>query len=105
MKCLKVFMIKLLSKKGGILFHVWLYHLDLDRIYFGKKVSIEKKIKNLSQINASLSNIITYTDRLRFYLIYANIKALDIENKLVLRTIIRASIRRKHVWNPGVLGR
>ncbi len=81
------------------------YYLDLDRIYFGKKVSIEKKIKNLSQINASLSNIITYTDRLRFYLIYANIKALDIENKLVLRTIIRASIRRKHVWNPGVLGR
>jgi tRNA A-37 threonylcarbamoyl transferase component Bud32 len=80
------------------------YYLDLDRIYFSKKVSIEKKIKNLSQINASLSNIITYTDRLRFYLIYANIKALDIENKLVLRTIIRASIRRKHVWNPGVLG-
>jgi tRNA A-37 threonylcarbamoyl transferase component Bud32 len=81
------------------------YYLDLDQIYFGKKVSIEKKIKNLSQINASLSNIITYTDRLRFYLIYANIKALDIENKLVLRTIIKASIRRKHVWNPGVLGR
>ena len=81
------------------------YYLDLDRIYFSKKVSIEKKIKNLSQINASLSNIITYTDRLRFYLIYANIKALDIGNKLVLRTIVRASIKRKHVWNPGVLGR
>lgn len=88
------------------LYNKWnFYYLDLDRIYFGKKVSIEKKIKNLSQINASLSNIITYTDRLRFYLIYANIKALDIENKLVLRTIVRASIKRKHVWNPGVLGR
>ena len=76
------------------------FYLDLDRVSFHKKITIKKKIKNLSQLNASIPNCITYADRLRFYRVYAGVKNLTKEDKKILRAIVRLSIQRKHVWNP-----
>lgn len=77
------------------------FYLDLDRVCFNKRITLRKKIKNLSQLNASLPNSITFTDRLRFYKAYTSKKRLDDENKRIVRAIIQLSILRKHVWNPG----
>ncbi|MEP9411071.1 MAG: hypothetical protein HRF42_06645 [Candidatus Brocadia sp.] len=76
------------------------FYLDLDRVSFYKKITIKKRVKNLSQLNASIPHCITYTDRLRFYRTYAGVKNLTKEDKEILRAIIRLSIQRKHVWNP-----
>lgn len=76
------------------------FYLDLDRVAFNKEITHKKKIKNLSQLNASISNCITYTDRLRFYRVYADVKNLTKENKQIVREIVQFSIERKHVWNP-----
>lgn len=76
------------------------FYLDLDRVCFNKKITHKKKIKNLSQLNASLPNCITFTDRLRFYRAYSGMERLDSESKQSLQAIIQLSIRRKHVWNP-----
>lgn len=76
------------------------FYLDLDRVSFHKKITVKKKVKNLSQLNASIPHCITYTDRLRFYRVYAGIKNLTKEDKKILRAIVRLSIQRKHVWNP-----
>ena len=43
------------------------FYLDLDRVCFDKIITHKKRIKNLSQLNASLPYYITYTDRLGFY--------------------------------------
>lgn len=75
------------------------FYLDLDRVSFYKKITIKKRVKNLSQLNASIPHCITYTDRLRFYRTYAGIKNLTKEDKEVLRAIVQLSIQRKHVWN------
>ncbi|MFN3531874.1 MAG: lipopolysaccharide kinase InaA family protein [Candidatus Brocadia sp.] len=78
------------------------FYLDLDRVSFHKKITIRKKVKNLSQLNASIPHCITYTDRLRFYRAYAGIKNLTKEDKEILRAIVQLSIQRKHVWNPKI---
>ncbi len=77
------------------------FYLDLDRVCFDTALVREQRIKNLSQLNASLPHCITYTDRLRFYQTYMGIKQLGRENKLTIRAIVQLSIQRKHVWNPG----
>ncbi len=76
------------------------FYLDLDRVSFHKKITIQRKMKNLSQLNASIPHCITYADRLRFYRVYAGIKYLTEEDRAILRRIVRTSIRRKHVWSP-----
>ncbi len=73
-------------------------YLDLDRVRFNKKITIKEMVKNLSQLNASIPNCITYTDRLRFYQIYSGMRNLNTENKQILKAIIQLSIKRKHVW-------
>lgn len=76
------------------------FYLDLDRVRFHNKLTLKKKIKGLSQLNASLPHCITYTDRLRFYQTYAGATDLRDENKRILRSIIQVSVKRKHVWGP-----
>ena len=78
------------------------FYLDLDRVWFDTIITHKKRIKNLSQLNASLPNYITYADRLRFYRTYAGIKKLDSKDKQILQAIIRTSLQRKHVWNPKI---
>lgn len=77
------------------------YYLDLDRVYFNRTVTRDERIRNLSQINASMPNCMTYTDRLRFYKTYVNRTKLNDEDKEIVREIVKASIARKHVWQPG----
>lgn len=79
-----------------------IFYLDLDRVCFDKIITHKKRIKNLSQLNASLPYYITYTDRLGFYRTYAGIKKLDSKDKQMLQAIIRTSLQRKHVWTPKI---
>ncbi|MDR4509280.1 MAG: lipopolysaccharide kinase InaA family protein [Candidatus Brocadiaceae bacterium] len=78
------------------------FYLDLDRVHFYKKITSKIRANNLSQLNASLPNTITYTDRLRFYRTYAEINNLSTMDKQLIHSIIRKSIQRKHAWNPRV---
>ncbi|KAB2837026.1 MAG: hypothetical protein F9K48_00160 [Candidatus Brocadia sp.] len=77
------------------------FYLDLDRVSFQKKIAPKEKMKNLAQLNASIPHCITYTDRLRFYQTYADIKDFAEADKQILRAIVRLSIQRKHIWNPN----
>lgn len=81
------------------------FYVDLDRVCFYKKITTKKRIKNLSQLNASIPNYITYTDRLRFYRVYSGLENFSEECKHTLRSIIQLSIQRKHFWSPGTLSR
>lgn len=81
-----------------------IFYIDLDRVYFNKRITLKKKIKNLTQLNASMPNCITYTDRLRFYRTYTGIKKLSDKDKQILRSIIQFSIQRNHFWKPKLKG-
>ena len=70
------------------------FYIDLDRVYFNKKITLKKKIKNLSQLNTLLHNCITFTDRLRFYRTYAGAKKLNGKDKRTLKSIIQLSMQR-----------
>ena len=56
--------LNILSKKGNFIL------IDLDGVRI-KNLSERKKIVNLAQLNASLSNAITYKDRVRFFHYYS----------------------------------
>ena len=73
------------------------FYIDLDRVYFNKKITLKKKIKNLAQLNASTTRCFTFTDRLRFYRMYTGIKKLKNEDKYIIQSIIQLSIQRNHV--------
>ena len=45
--------------------------VDYDRVHFGRRVGIRRRIKNLAQLAASVAVLISKTDRLRFFLAYA----------------------------------
>lgn len=76
------------------------YYLDLDRVYFNRRITRDERIRNLSQINASMPDCITYTDRLRFYRAYMKGKKINNADKEIILGIIKASIARKHLWQP-----
>lgn len=76
------------------------YYLDLDRVFFTKRTPLKRRIKNLSQLNASMPNCITFTDRLRFYRAYTGIKSLTKEDKQILQEVIHLSRQRNDSWNP-----
>lgn len=78
------------------------FYLDLDRVSFHTEIPVKKKVKNLSQLNASIPHCITYTDRLRFYQVYSGIKDFTMTDKHILRAIVRLSVRRKHIWNSKI---
>ena len=81
-----------------------IFYIDLDRVYFNKRITLKKKIKNLTQLNASMPNCITYTDRLRFYRTYSGMKKLSDKDKQILRSIIQFSIQRNHFWKSKLKG-
>ena len=70
------------------------FYIDLDRVYFNKKITLRRKIKNLAQLNASVHNYFTYTDRLRFYRVYAGVQTLGEKDKQILKSIIALSRKR-----------
>ncbi|MGR3317707.1 MAG: lipopolysaccharide kinase InaA family protein [Candidatus Anammoxibacter sp.] len=76
------------------------FYLDLDRVSFKKSVTKYEIIKNLTQLNASLPNEFSFSDRMRFYKDYIAKKRLNNCDKTLLKKIIIDSVKRKHIWNP-----
>ncbi|MBF8275218.1 MAG: kdkA 1 [Candidatus Brocadiaceae bacterium] len=70
------------------------YYIDLDRVYFNKNITRRRKIKNLSQLNASVHDYFTRTDRLRFYKVYAGVQTLGNKDKQIVKAIIALSKKR-----------
>ena len=70
-------------------------YIDLDRVYFNKNITRGRKIKNLAQLNASVHNYFTRTDRLRFYKVYAGVQKLGNKDKQIVKAIIALSKKRK----------
>jgi tRNA A-37 threonylcarbamoyl transferase component Bud32 len=70
------------------------FYLGLDRVYFNKNITRRRKIKNLSQLNASVHNYFTRTDRLRFYKVYAGVQTLGNKDKQIVKAIIALSKKR-----------
>ena len=70
------------------------FYIDLDCVYFNKNITRRRKIKNLSQLNASVHNYFTRTDRLRFYKVYAGVQTLGNKDKQIVKAIIALSKKR-----------
>lgn len=76
------------------------YYLDIDRVSFNQEITERKAVKNLAQLNASLPNIFSLSDRMRFFKIYSGKKRLTKTDKLLLKKIIIKSLKRRHLWKP-----
>jgi len=82
------------EKDGGWEF----FFIDLDRIRFGQKLSYQERVKNLAQVNASVADCITISDRLRFFRSYAARTPLLTQKKNIYRNIVE--IGRTKVTEP-----
>jgi tRNA A-37 threonylcarbamoyl transferase component Bud32 len=69
------------------------YCVDTDSVQFPPRLSLRRKIKNLSQLNG-LPGCVTTADRVRFYKEYFGIEKLTPRHKRFIRTIRRLSQRR-----------
>ena len=72
--------------------------LDFDKVSFKEKITIRKRVKNLTQINLSTPRIITITDRLRFLKEYLRQCSIIDEKKEILREIINLSKTEKILY-------
>lgn len=64
--------------------------VDVDQIHF-KEMTLNQWVKNLAQLNVSISNCITSTDRIRLYRAYTGTQKLTREDKQIAQAILRAS--------------
>jgi len=69
------------------------YVVDLDSIQFPRRLSLRRRIKNLAQLTG-VSDCVTATDRLRFYMRYFERESLSLKDKVVVAGICRISRRR-----------
>ncbi|MBI5779444.1 MAG: protein kinase [Planctomycetes bacterium] len=78
------------------------YFIDLDRVDFNREVLLDERIKNLAQLNAAVTDVITRTDRLRFYRFYSYGEEClpHKDEKEIIRKIMQATIKRQHFWPP-----
>ena len=76
------------------------FYLDLDKVAFRESVTLKKTKKNLIQLNASLPNDFSFSDRIRFYKYYCRKKRLENSDKLLLKKVIIESIKKDHFWRP-----
>ena len=67
------------------------YFVDLDRVSFKENLTFYQRAKNLAQINASVSSLITVKDRLKFFRFYAKGTPLFSERKRYYRKILEIS--------------
>jgi hypothetical protein len=72
--------------------------LDFDKVTFNEIISIQKRIKNLTQINLSTPGCITFTDRFRFLREYLGPCDMEYEKKNILREIINISKTEKILY-------
>lgn len=72
--------------------------LDFDKVTFNEDINIQKRIKNLTQINLSTPGCITFTDRFRFLREYLKPCDMEDEKKDILREIINISKTEKILY-------
>lgn len=72
--------------------------LDLDRVRFGSKVEMPRRLLNLAQLNAALPPVITRADRLRAFRSYACWdRGLGRDRETIAR-LMEETVARKHLW-------
>jgi len=62
--------------------------IDLDRVSFTRELTFDRRANNLAQINASISNIMTLRDRLRFFRFYSEAADCYTDRKRYYRRIL-----------------
>ncbi|MFH1231081.1 MAG: hypothetical protein V1709_06240, partial [Planctomycetota bacterium] len=69
-------------------------------VEFPMELSIDERLINLSQLNASVSEVMTKADRLRFYRFYSEgEKELPYKDeKTIIGQIMALTIKRHHFW-------
>jgi tRNA A-37 threonylcarbamoyl transferase component Bud32 len=69
--------------------------VDLDRVSFSRPLTFERRANNLAQINASVADVISLLDRLRFFRIYSRLAACYTDRARYYRRILAISRRKK----------
>jgi tRNA A-37 threonylcarbamoyl transferase component Bud32 len=77
------------------------YFIDLDCVVFCRKLSFKKRAKNLAQMNASIADCITVSDRLLFFKTYARGTPLLKDAKRYFKRIMAIG-RKKNTRPYGV---
>jgi tRNA A-37 threonylcarbamoyl transferase component Bud32 len=72
--------------------------LDFDKVSFEERMTIRKRVKNLTQMNLSTPKLISTTDRLRFLKEYLRECNIINEKKNILREIINLSKTEKILY-------
>jgi hypothetical protein len=72
--------------------------IDLDRVSFTLGVSRRRRIRNLAQINASVTPPVTRTDRLRLLRYYLGNAWSAVAERDWIARIMRMTIARRHAW-------
>jgi len=76
--------------------------IDLDSVKIRGRLADKKKIVNLAQLNASLSNAITIKDRLRFFYYYMAEKRLSRQQRRAIYQKVWAITTSKNTLNFGL---
>lgn len=74
------------------------YFIDLDRVTFKQSLSFGQRLNNLAQINASVADCITPSDRLKFFRVYARGTFIMTQKKRCFQKILEIS--RKKITQP-----
>lgn len=77
------------------------YFIDLDRVSFNRSLSFYQRANNLAQLNASISDLMTAKDRLKFFYFYAKDTSLYQNRKGCFRKILEIS-RTKNTEPYGI---
>jgi serine/threonine protein kinase len=72
--------------------------LDFDKVSFNEKITVRKRVKNLTQINLSTPRLFTLADRLRFLKEYLDQCGITNEKKNILREVINLSKAEKILY-------
>ena len=67
------------------------FFIDLDRVSFSRPLTFERRANNLAQINASVADVMTLRDRLRFFRMYSRTAACYTERKRYFERILAIS--------------
>lgn len=74
------------------------YFIDLDRVYFHRRLTFARRANNLAQLNASVAACVSARDRLRFFRDYAHGSSCGAERKRYYRRVL--AISRKKITAP-----
>jgi hypothetical protein len=67
------------------------FFIDLDRVSFTRPLTLERRANNLAQINASVADVMTLRDRLRFFRFYSRAAACYTDRKRYFERIMAIS--------------